>query len=62
MTAPIAVAGVARAVQRAVNWWLPQVAETPQDGAFEMTAPTTGQRFRVTVAEVPGWPGTEAQA
>jgi len=53
--APIAAAEVAAIVQRAVNWRLPQVAETPQGAAFEMTARATGQRFRVTVAEVPGW-------
>lgn len=53
--APIAADEMAVIVQRAVNWRLPRIAETPQGGAFEMTAPATGQRFRVTVAEIPGW-------
>ena len=42
-------------VRRGVNWLFPDIADAVHDGAFEMTALATGQRFRVTVAEVDGW-------
>jgi hypothetical protein len=32
-----------------------EIAEPPQGASFEFVAPSTGQRFRVTVAEVGGW-------
>lgn len=52
---PLTVADMAGTVQHAVNFWLAGIADDPRDGAFEMTAPATGQRFRVTVEEVPSW-------
>ncbi len=55
MNAPLTIADMAGTVQHAVNFWLAGVADDPQGGAFELTAPATGQRFRVTVEEVPGW-------
>ena len=54
-TDPISTDEMAGIVRRAVNWVLSGTADDPQDGAFEMTSPATGQRFRVTVTEVPGW-------
>jgi len=55
LTGPISDAEMAGYVQRAVNLLFPEIAEMPHAGAFEMTASATGQRFRVTVAEVDGW-------
>jgi hypothetical protein len=43
-----------RAVNR--NFGL-EIAEPPQGASFELVAPSTGQRFRVTVAEVESWSG-----
>jgi len=54
-TGPISDAEMAVYVQRAVNLLFPEIAEMPHAGAFEMTASATGQRFRVTVAEVDDW-------
>ena len=54
-TGPITVPEMTAIVRRLVNLGLPEIAETPDDEAFEMTASATGQRFRVTVAEIPGW-------
>lgn len=55
MSIPITPADMAAAVQRAVNRSLPGIAEAPDGSTFEMTAPATSQRFRVTVEEIPGW-------
>jgi hypothetical protein len=56
MTAPIAIAQMAGILRRAVNDNFGQDIADPEHGdTFEMTAPATGQRFRVTVAEIPGW-------
>jgi hypothetical protein len=52
---PLTIADMAGAVQLGTNILLAGIADDPQDGAFEMTAPATGQRFRVTVTEIPGW-------
>jgi hypothetical protein len=57
MSAPITVDEMAGLVRRAIERGLfgAGVTETPQGAAFEMTTPATGQRFRVTVAEVSPW-------
>lgn len=54
---PLTVATITDAVQNAFNLLFAGIADEPRGGTFELTAPTTGQRFRVTVAEVPGWSG-----
>jgi len=52
---PLTAEYMAEAVRRGVNLLLPGVPEDVQVTAFEMTAPATGQRFRVTVEEIPAW-------
>jgi hypothetical protein len=40
-------------IQKTINQGLMRpIADPPADTSFELTAPATGQRFRVTVAEV----------
>ena len=55
MTGPITVPEMTAIVQRLVNLGMAGIADEARSGTFEMTAPATGQRFRVTVEEVPGW-------
>ena len=64
MSTPQPITGdeLAGAVRRAINLYFhhePEpgrsVADPVAGAAFELTAPSTGQRFRVTVEEVPGW-------
>ena len=55
---PISDEEMAGILQRAVNHRLGvEIAGPPQGASFELTAPSTGQRFRVTVAEAEGLPG-----
>lgn len=53
---PISDEEMAGHLRRAVNrdFGL-DLAEPPQGASFELVAPSTGQRFRVTVAEVEIW-------
>jgi hypothetical protein len=39
-------------LQRVVNFSLSGIADAPRGSSFELTSPATGQRFRITVAEV----------
>lgn len=55
MSTPITAGEMAGNVQMAVNLLFPDVADAPHDMSFEFTTPATGQRFRVTVAEIPAW-------
>ena len=57
MSAPISDGEMAAILRRAVNVIFPAVADVPDGPAFEMTAPATGQRFRVAVTEVAAWSG-----
>lgn len=51
---PISGEETAGFIQRAVNArLLLDIADAPRGDSFELTAASTGQRFRVTVAEVP---------
>jgi hypothetical protein len=44
---------MASLIQRIVNRGMRcDIAEAPNGSSFELTSPATGQRFRVTVAEV----------
>jgi hypothetical protein len=52
---PLTVTDMTGFVQHGVNILFPGIADDPHDGAFELTAPATGQRFRVAVTEVPAW-------
>jgi hypothetical protein len=53
---PIAVTEMAGILRQVVNAGFGQEIADPQHaGAFELTAPATGQRFRVIVNEVAGW-------
>jgi hypothetical protein len=53
---PITVAEMAGLLQRTVNaGFAADIAYAPDDNSFEMIAPATGQRFRITVEEVPAW-------
>ena len=54
-TGPIGADEMAGILQRIVSNMLCDIADPQHGGAFEMTAPATGQRFRVAVTEVPGW-------
>jgi len=51
----ISAAEMAGIIRRTLNVVLSGIADSPDGASFELTAPATGQRFRVTVAEVPGW-------
>jgi hypothetical protein len=55
MSDSLTAADIAGAVQLGTNILLAGIADDPQDGTFELTSPATGQRFRVTVTEVPAW-------
>jgi hypothetical protein len=55
MSGSLTAADVAGAIQIGANILLGGLADDPQDGTFELTSPATGQRFRVTVTEVPAW-------
>ncbi len=60
-TVPIGGEEMADIIQRMVNARFGlDIAEVPQGASFEMTAPATGQRFRVTVAEVPAGDAVDA--
>ena len=52
---PITAGEPAEHVQFATSLLLPGIVDPPVGSAFEYTAPAAGQRFRVTVTEVPGW-------
>lgn len=53
-TTPISAEEMAGLLQRTVNARMGcDIAEVPAGARFELTSPATGQRFRVTVAEVP---------
>lgn len=49
---PISAEEMAEHVRVIVNGALPGVAVTAAGAHFEMTAPATGQRYRVTVEEI----------
>jgi hypothetical protein len=49
---PITTGEMAGMLRRVVNSRLPDVADEPAGSSFEMVAPATGQRFRVTVEEI----------
>jgi len=55
MSAPITAAEMAAILGRTVNATLAGICDEPDGESFELTAPATGQRFRVTVAEVAPW-------
>jgi hypothetical protein len=53
-SAPISGEEMAGLIQKAVNdRFRLDIADPPRDSSFELTAPATGQRFRVTVTEAP---------
>jgi hypothetical protein len=55
---PISDEEMAGILRRAANKHFGlEIAEPPRGPAFELVAPSTGQRFRVTVAEAEGLPG-----
>ncbi len=54
--AQVTFAEMASILSRVVNAGFgTEIADPQHAGAFEMTAPNTGQRFRVIVNEVPRW-------
>jgi hypothetical protein len=58
---PLSAREVAGIIQRTINaHWSLDTAEAPDGVSFELTAPSTGQRFRVTVAGVPAGEAVDA--
>jgi hypothetical protein len=55
VSAPITAAEMAVILGRTINATLAGICDAPDGESFELTAPATGQRFRVTVAEVSPW-------
>jgi hypothetical protein len=53
--APISNAEMAGMLQQVLNiaFGRSSIADAPRGSSFELTAPATGQRFRLTIAEVP---------
>jgi hypothetical protein len=52
--APVTAGEMAQMMQQVVNLVMNNdIAEFPHGDSFEITAPATGQQFRVTVTEIP---------
>jgi hypothetical protein len=60
-TGPLSGEEIAGFIQRRVNAAIGfDLADAPVGASFELTAPATGQRFRVTVTEVPAGEAVDA--
>ena len=62
VSGPVGPGEMTGLIRDVVDIALPGTTDPPSGSAFELTAPATGQRFRVTVQEIPAWtPGMEQE-